>query len=253
MDQEGAKNEIVRLADADALARTAAERIVADSKDAIALRGQFTIALAGGSTPKKAYGLLASAPFASEIEWSRVYAFFGDERFVPKDDDNSNYKMANESLLSKVPIPTSNVFPVPTDKATPGDAAKAYEATLRAFFDDDTNPPRFDLILLGLGDDGHTASLFPNASSLGMQDFWVVWSPPGVLPPPVDRITFTNAVLNAARHVLFLVAGANKAEALADVLEHDASALKRPAAGVRPTNGTLTWLVDQEAAKLLKS
>lgn len=252
MDQERAKQEIVQVADAETLAREAAQRVVSDAKEAIAARGRFVIALAGGSTPKKTYELLANPPFSGEIDWSKVYAFFGDERFVPADDERSNFGMAWEALISKVPLPENNVFPVPTEMATAGDAARAYEETLREFFGAG-NSPHFDLILLGMGDDGHTASLFPEADTLGMKDFWVVWSPPGTLPPPVDRITFTFAALNAARHVLFLVAGDKKAEALADIFERDASSLKRPAAGVQPTDGTLTWLVDQAAAKDLKS
>ncbi|HEX5324002.1 MAG TPA: 6-phosphogluconolactonase [Capsulimonadaceae bacterium] len=251
MAQEVTKPEVIRISTADDLAREAVDRIVADAQRAIAERSRFLIVLAGGSTPKRTYELLSSPQWADKIDWSKVYAFFGDERFVPPDDDRSNFGMARETLLSRVPIPESHVFPVPTDKATADDAALAYGATLREFFEEDSYPPRFDLVLLGMGDDGHTASLFPGAGTLGIQDFWVVWSPPGTLPPPVDRITFTFSTLNAARHVLFLVSGEKKATALADILQGDASSIKRPAAGVQPTDGTLTWLIDDAAAKEL--
>jgi 6-phosphogluconolactonase len=233
----------------DDLAGRAAGLIRAAAAVAVGERGRFTLALAGGSTPEKAYRLLAADDGA---RWDRTLLFFGDERFVPADDPRSNLAMVRRSLLTG-PVTAARVFPVPTARPSAADAARAYAATLAAELGvpPDGPPPRFDMVLLGLGDDGHTASLFPGQPALSERDAWVVSSPPGVLPPPVDRVTFTFPTLNAARAVLFLVAGANKAEALRDVLEGGADRERRPAAGVRPTAGSVTWLIDEAAAGLL--
>jgi 6-phosphogluconolactonase len=178
--------------------------------------------------------------------------FWGDERFVPLDDERGNYAMAQRSLIAHAPLPTGHVFPIDTSLPTVHDAAAAYERTVSAFFpQNDKTTPRFDLFLLGLGDDGHTASLFPGMPSLAVTDRLFVATPPGVLPPPVDRVTATFPLINAARHVAFLVTGPSKAEPLQAVLEGGATATTHPAAGVRATDGTLTWLVDREAARLL--
>jgi len=163
--------------------------------------------------------------------------------------------MAHRTLLARVPVPAAHVFAVPTVGHTAAEAAAAYAGTLRRFFAAAASdvPPCFDLILLGMGDDGHTASLFPGAAALRVDDAWVTWSPPGTLAPPVDRVTMTYPVLNAARHVAFLVAGQSKAPALRDVIEGRANRDAQPAAGIRPTRGTLTWLVDDDAASLLSA
>jgi 6-phosphogluconolactonase len=239
--------------DPDDLARRAADLLVETARTAIGQRGRFTVALSGGSTPEKCYTLLAGPEYSGQIDWTRTLLFFGDERFVPHHDSRSNYALARRTLLDLAPIPAANLFPVPTDRPTPGDSARDYAATLaRAFaIAPDGPPPRFDLILLGLGDDGHTASLFPGANALNETRAWVASSPPGVLPPPVDRVTFTYPVLNAARHVAFLVAGAKKADIFKAVLEGNAGPAVHPAAGVRPTKGALTWLVDTAAAARL--
>lgn len=247
MAQVAQEPELVRVKDAEELAHSAAKIIADDAEQAIEKRGRFVIALAGGNTPKRTYQYLAR-DHKDRIDWSRVYAFMGDERFVPPDDPRSNFGMARETVLKDLPIPKDHVFPVPTDKASPVESAHAYEATLRKFFAGE-DPPRFDLILLGMGDDGHTASLFPGAATITIRDRWVVSSPPGTMPPPVDRITFTFVLLNAARHVLFLVSGESKAAALADIFENHPDPIKRPSAGVRPTDGTVTWLVDEAATK----
>lgn len=245
MAQEVDKRDIVQVQDAEELAHAAAKIIAEDAQKAIAQRGRFVIALAGGSTPKTTYKYLAR-DHADKIDWTKVYAFMGDERFVSPTDPLSNYGMARETLLHDLPIPEDHIYPVPTDKASPIESASAYEKTLRGYFKGE-DLPRFDLILLGMGDDGHTASLFPNAATIGIRDRWVVESPAGTMPPPVDRITLTFPAINAARHVVFLVSGEKKAAALADIFENHPAPIKRPAGGVHPTDGTLTWLVDKAA------
>ncbi|MGD0383928.1 MAG: 6-phosphogluconolactonase [Thermoguttaceae bacterium] len=240
-------------ADSHALAFRAADIVIQAARDAVAQRGRFTFVLCGGSTPEKTYALLAEADRAAAIDWPRVYLFFGDERLVPAEDPRSNFGLIRKNLLARVPIPPANIFPVPTQGRNAAEAAAAYAKMLADFFSkpEQTVPPRFDLIFLGLGGDGHTASLFPFAEALDVTDTWATWTSPGTMPPPVDRITLTYPVLNAARQVIFLVSGKDKASALRDVLEGQASYEDRPAAGVRPADGTVIWLVDKEAARLL--
>ena len=237
--------------DSDDLAVHAADLITQATQEAIRARGRAMQALAGGSTPKKTYSLLAQPERRSRIDWAHTYLFFGDERFVPLDDPSSNFAMVQRTLLAPVSVPAGHAFPVPPQLGTA--AAAEYAATLTKAFGigDSCDPPRFDLILLGLGEDGHTASLFPGAVSLWVTDRWVVASPAGTLPPPVERITLTFPVLNAARAILFLVSGQNKAAALHDVLEGQPSREERPAVGVCPVDGTLTWFVDEAAASRL--
>lgn len=237
----------------DALAAAAVERILAAAAAAVRDRGRFTLALAGGSTPERAYALLAQPANAARLDWARALMFMGDERLVPLDDPRSNYAMAHRSLLAHVPLPPANVFAVPVQLGHA--AAGAYAATLaeKLAVPAGGPPPRFDVILLGLGDDGHTASLFPGKPALDEHTAWIVASPPGVLPPPVDRVTFTFPVLNAARQVIFLVAGAAKAAMLREVLEGRPAVRERPAAGVAPAEGELVWLVDEPAAAQLSA
>jgi 6-phosphogluconolactonase len=245
---------LVICSNLEALAQAAADFVVGCAREAIHERGRFVLALAGGSTPERMYDTLAWPDRAAGIDWPTTYVFMGDERMVPPDDPRSNYGMARRSLLAGVPLPPQNVFPIPTQGLTAAEAAAGYAVTLARFFGADAggpSPPRFDLILLGLGEDGHTASLFPGAAALGMEDAWVTWSPPGTLPPPVDRVTMTYPVFNTARHVAFLAAGAKKAAVLRDLLEGHVTREKCPAAGIRPADGTVTWFVDGDAASLL--
>jgi 6-phosphogluconolactonase len=239
--------------DAEDLAARAAGRFLQVARDAITRDGRFCVALAGGSTPEKLYTLLAQPEYAAQLDWSRSFFFLGDERFVPLDDPRSNFALIQRTLLASGRVPAGHVFPVPVHLPTAGAAAAAYEETLAGAFavSHRRQPPRFDLILLGLGDDGHTASLFPHAPSLAVSDRWVVASPPGTLPPPVDRITLTYPVLNAAHRVIFLVSGEKKAAVLQEVLEGQPRPETRPAAGVRPVDGTVEWLVDEAAAHAL--
>ncbi len=242
-----AQPELMICDDSEELATAAAERISRAAAEGIAARGRFTLCLTGGSTPRRTYTILARQQGPASVDWSKTFLFFGDERFVPPDDDRSNYKMVRQSLLQNAPVAADHVFAVPTQLSSPQKAAEEYARTLKAFFGGGAWP-EFDLVLLGLGDDGHTASLFPGAAALRVTDRWATFSPPGVLPPPVDRVTLTFPVFNAARQVMFLVSGANKTEALAEVYQGRASVKQRPAAGIRPAKGHTVWLVDRAAA-----
>jgi 6-phosphogluconolactonase len=245
--------EVVVLPDPAALAQEAARRFVEAACQAIVERGHFTVALAGGSTPTGLYRLLAQCPYRDQIEWYRTFTYFGDERCVPPDHPDSNYHAAREALLASGSIPAANVFRM-AGELGPDAAARAYAAILRRNFDL-TGPARpcFDLILLGMGDDGHTASLFPGMPALMERRRPVVGSEvPGYVRPAVSRVTLTLPAINAARQVLFLVAGASKAAALAAVLTGHEPADPLPARRVRPAVGGLTWLLDQAAAAGLR-
>jgi 6-phosphogluconolactonase len=230
------------------LFHAAAEEFISTARTAIGAQGRFTVALAGGSTPKGLYSLLASnyANFA----WNRVFLFFGDERHVPPTDPESNYRMANESLITKISIPAENVFRVPTENPDAAAAALAYENDLRRFFELKPQQfPRFDLILLGLGPDGHTASLFPDSPALEEQSRLVVanW----VAKFNTYRITFTFPVLNRAAEVMFLTCGADKADMVRQVLETKTTP-PLPSQRVQPSDGKLLWMLDEAAAAKLK-
>lgn len=239
-------SEIRRYPDANQLAQAAAELVVALSRPAISERGRFTLALAGGSTPKALYQLLAHERYAGQLEWAHVHLFWGDERCVPSDHPDSNYRMVREALLQQVPLLTENIHPMHGD-IDPAQASAEYEQRLRVFFGNGL--PVFDLILLGMGDDGHTASLFPGTATIYEQQRWVI----GHYVEKLDvwRLTLTPPVLNAAANVAFLVAGKSKAERLRDVLKGPFQPDVLPAQIVKPTGGQLLWLVDEDAASLL--
>jgi 6-phosphogluconolactonase len=243
--------ELRKLTTPQDLFQAAAEEVLRAAAEAIARRGRFTIALSGGSTPRNLYTLIAANASAS-LPWDQMFFFWGDERHVPLNDPDSNYRMAKETLLSKVPIPPANIFPVPADNPDAAAAAQAYEDTLRKFFALAAGEfPRFDLILLGMGPDGHTASLFPETAALQEKSRLVVanW----VEKLSNSRITFTLPVLNAARCVAFLVSGADKAAVLHEVLEGKAPGEKYPSKLVRPIEGKLIWFVDRAAASDLST
>jgi 6-phosphogluconolactonase len=225
------------------LAEAAAREFAAKAEEAIEERGRFAVVLAGGSTPESTYQILAR-DYSDRIDWSKVYVFFGDERAVPPHHEDSNLKMASEVLLDHVPV--GNVHRI-RGELPPDEAAEAYEEELRTFFQTE-DVPRFDLILLGLGADGHTASLFPETPALEVHDRWVVANP--VLKLDTTRITLTVPVINAARAVIFLVAGENKAEALREILEGESDPHAYPAKLVQPPGGP-KCMVDQSAASLL--
>lgn len=238
------------FSDDAALADRAFALFTEAARESIAARGRFTVALTGGSGPKGLYQRLAREP--DSVDWASTYVFLGDERFVPYDDKDSNYGMCKKLFLDQVPVPADNVLPIPTDTPTLADAATDYAATLiRVLGPADGQPPVLDLILLGMGDDGHCASLFPGKPTLNITDVWAVGSTPGTLPPPVDRVTVTFPVLNAARRVLFLVPGESKAKSVRDIFEGDPPKEVHPSAAVQPTDGTLLWLLDKPAASLL--
>jgi len=230
--------------DIDALSRVALEELLRVMQDAIKQRGRFVIALSGGHTPAKLYTLWAHAEnYGVETPWDRVHLFWGDERYVPQDDPLNNYRMTRETLIEHVAIPAANVHPVPTNLPTPEKAAEAYETELRRFFGG--NAPAFDLQLLGLGVEGHTASIFPDSPALEEKQRWVM----AVEAPakPVRRLTMTPVVLNEARNTFFLVAGADKRQILAALRsEPESKASQYPAALIRPAGRTL-WFLDQAA------
>ncbi|HJR06125.1 MAG TPA: 6-phosphogluconolactonase [Pyrinomonadaceae bacterium] len=234
--------------DAADVARAAADRFVELARESIEARGRFSVALAGGSTPKRIYELLASDELRDQVNWSEVHIFFGDERCVPPDDADSNYRMANEALLSQVPLPEQNVHRMRGE----GDAvanARLYEDELRGFFGD-VDWPQFDLIMLGMGDDGHTASLFPETHALDVQSAWVTsnW----VEKFNTYRVTLTAPAINHARNVMFIVTGASKAERLQEVLYGARDAHRLPSQLIQPQEGALAWFLDEAAAKLLR-
>jgi 6-phosphogluconolactonase len=232
--------------DLAALNRAAAEEFVRCAKTAIRDHGRFAVALSGGNTPRSVYALLAEE-YNSSLPWDRVFVFFGDERHVPPDHPDSNYRMANEALLTQVPIPPANVYRIQAELEADTAAMKC-EQVMREFFHlDKGQAPRFDLILLGMGEDGHTASLFPGTAALKETSRLVVANVVEKLQ--TERITFTLPVLNAAAEVLVMIAGGNKAEVLRNICR--SSAPIYPIQLVQPANGRLLWIVEQHAAALV--
>jgi len=237
--------------DADALARAAAKDFLATSLQAVRERDVFSVALSGGSTPKRLYELLANPAesFFNSVPWEKTHFFWTDERHVPPDSPESNYRMVNEAMLSHVPTPPSNVYRVLSERSNAQDAAAEYEKTLRQFF---TNAPRFDLELLGIGIEGHTASIFPGSEIARENSLWV--ASPWIEKLKSFRITLTLPVLNDARSILFLVSGVEKAQILRTILETKPDGNEPlPAQAIKPVNGKLKWLVDKAAAGGLNS
>jgi|SRR5579859_5282183 len=231
------------LPDPQALAEAAARHIVERAHAATRERGRFSIALSGGSTPRDLHLKLSSAPLVDQVDWDRVHVWFGDERCVPPDDERSNFRMADETLLSKVPIPPQQLHRM-RGELPPEDAAADYERQLHEFFGEE--PPSLDLILLGMGDNGHTASLFPGLKAVREQHRWVMAE--YVAEVSMWRLTLTPLVLNLAREDLFLVAGPAKAHMLRQVLEGPYAPDERPAQVIRPAVGEVFWMVDAAAA-----
>ena len=230
------------LPSATALADAVAGRFIAAAGDAIDSRGRFVVALSGGSTPRDTYRRLGSEALVSRVMWSRVQVLWGDERCVPPHHAESNYRMARETLLDRVPIPAANVHRIHGED-DPATAAEVYEATLRTLL-------RIDLVLLGLGEDGHTASLFPGSAAVHERTRWVMAARASAAS--LWRITLTPVVINAAAEVLFIVSGAAKAGILRRVLEGPRRPQSLPAQAIAPTNGRVRWCVDAAAAAELQ-
>jgi 6-phosphogluconolactonase len=243
--------EVKILADSSAIAQTAAVLFLEAAQDAVREKGSFSVALAGGSTPKALYGLLASSPLLqAKVPWSKIQFFFGDERHVPPDDPESNYRMAREAMLDKAPIDPKQVHRIRAENPNAAEAAAAYEAELRECFHLRAGQfPRFDLILLGMGPEGHVASLFPGTTAMNEERRLVVSNWVGKFF--TDRITMTLPVLNNAARIIFMAHGAEKALALKGVLEGPYEPDQLPSQAIRPAAGKLLWLLDPTAASKL--
>jgi 6-phosphogluconolactonase len=239
-------NNIVVLPDPEALAHETAKWFAELVREAAGSRGRFSVALSGGSTPGRLYELLAAEPYRARIPWPQVHLFWGDERCVPPDNPGSNYRLADELLVSQVPIPAENVHRM-RGELEPEAAAQAYQRVLEDFF---CGPrARFDLVLLGLGQDGHTASLFPGSPAMAEMERLVAPATALYQDRPAQRLTLTLPAINASRQVLFLVNGSAKAQVVKAVMEGPAGHL--PAQRIQPAAGRLTWLLDAAAASLL--
>lgn len=232
----------------DELSYRAAEVFCKTASEAIERNGRFTVALTGGSSPANLYKLLAHPPFAAKVRWDKTYVFWVDERWVPLDDTRSNAKMTFETLLDHVPVPTNHIFPMWANEEPEAFALK-YEAQIQKHFDGEA--PRFDLILLGMGDDGHTASLFPGTEVLHEQKKLV--QAYYLAPQSMHRITLTAPCINAGKKIIFLVFGDKKADALHEVLEGPANINKYPSQLIKPPGAEVIWLVDEAAARKLKT
>ena len=240
--------EIRIYKDLPAMSRAAAQVIVETAINALQSRGQITLALSGGSTPLALFGLLAQSPFRDRLPWRQMHFFWADERCVPPNHPESNYGQAQRTLFDHVPAPPGNLHRV-HGELEPSSAAQEYVRELRESADGDLAWPRFDLVLLGMGADGHTASLFPGSSLVDEPDSPVLAVTARYQGRPANRVTLTPLVFNTARNVLFLVSGQEKADALAAVLSGSYDPLLWPAQRIHPPDGTVTWIVDGAAAR----
>ncbi len=241
-------SQVECFVDATTLQREAANTIAQLLHEAVAQRGNASLVLSGGSTPKAVYELLGAEPLRSQVAWSKVHVFWGDERCVPPTHPDSNFRMAHSALLEKIEIPATNIHRIQAEQH-PGAAAASYEEELRTFFRLKASPaPQFDVTLLGMGEDGHTASLFPNTTILSETERLVA----DVFVPTFNahRISMTFPALNTSRTIVFLITGKSKAEILRAVLEGEPN--RFPAQRIQPTNGRLVWYVDKAAAAKLK-
>lgn len=251
MTATATSREVLILPDAAALTRRAAEEFLKAATEAVAQKGAFAVALSGGSTPRSLYTLLSDdSLFRSKLPWQKIHFFFGDERHVPPDSPESNFRMANEALFSKGLVKPEQITRIKGEYPDAEKAALEYEHALRAYFKvRDGEYPGFDLVLLGMGDEGHTLSLFPGTRALHATNRIVVHNWVGKLF--TDRITLTAAAANQAERVIFMVTRADKAPALKAVLEGPYEPEQLPAQLIQPVNGKLLWLVDQDAGSML--
>lgn len=244
----GYPGELRVYGSAEQLARATAELFVKAASESISTRGRFRVALSGGSTPRRIYRLLSTSMFSDRVDWSRTDIFWGDERYVPADDLDSNYRMTAEALLRHVPVPSANIHRVPTEINSPSAAAAAYEDDIRQAFHDSTSVPQFDLVYLGLGANGHTASLFPHSAALNETSRLVLAD--FVAEVNTWRISMSAPLLNRGRAVAFLIQGQEKAEVLREVLLGPRDPERLPAQLIAPV-GKLLWMVDEAAAALV--
>jgi 6-phosphogluconolactonase len=242
------KPRIQVLPDLEAMSHKSAEMFVNTSRTCIASQGKFSVALSGGSTPKKLYSLLGSAEYRPQVDWQRVHFFWVDERCVPKEHEESNFRIAFDRLLSKISIPDGNVHRIKGEE-DPDKAAREYEEEVRKFFGM-SGLPIFDLVILGMGEDGHTASLFPGSHLL--KERIRLAAPVYLEKPNWNRITLTLPVMSNATQILFLVAGHSKAEVVYEILGNGRKKERYPAGLISPVHGSITWLIDQEAAEKLR-
>ncbi|HEX8991036.1 MAG TPA: 6-phosphogluconolactonase [Anaerolineales bacterium] len=231
--------------DLDALSQAAAVVFVGSCAAAIPARGRSLVALSGGNTPTRLYEALARSPYAEQVDWLHLHVFWGDERCVPPDDPQSNYRQAKDAFLSRVPLPEENIHRV-MGELQPEQAAAAYARTIKTYATPPLDWPRFDLVLLGMGDDGHTAALFPGSPVEMTGSTAAVTA--DYEGRPANRVTLTSHVLNAARRVLFLISGESKSQTLAHVLSGNYQPEILPAQRIRPEDGELIWMVDRAAA-----
>ncbi len=250
MTKVSVKREILVVENPDELSSRAAQEFVRQAGEVVQVKGFFTVALSGGSTPKGLYAMLASEQYRERVPWSKVHLFWGDERCVSPEHPDSNYCMTRALLLDKVPIPKENIHRIPAEQEDHIHAAMEYEQTIRAFFHTETGRlPRFDLIILGMGEDGHTASLFPRTSTLKETDRLV--SANYIEKLGAYRLTLTVPVINQAANVLFLISGESKASVLKEVFEGEYQPQQLPSQLIRPANGRLLFMVDRMAASKL--
>ena len=249
------KPNVQIVADADAVARRCLEIFVAAAEAAIKTKNVFYLAISGGHSPQKFFELLGKDPVAKALDWNKTHLFWVDERYVPHDSPLSNYKLAADTFLTKIPIPKGNVHPIPTDYEDFNSAAKQYEKTIRSVFRIKAGQvPKFDLVVLGMGADGHIGSLFPNSNaSFDTTDLaCVVYLLDQKLPDQtVTRITLTHPVLCAASQLVVLVTGTEKADILKEVLASQPDEVRYPVHALWPALDRISWLVDSPAAKLL--
>ena len=240
------KSDIRIFDNLESLSRAATELFIETSAQAIFGRGRFLFALSGGGTPTESYKLLAQSPYKEQVDWPRVNVFWGDERCVPIEDSENNYRQAHDVLLGYVPIPLENIHRVESS-LEPIEAAKDYALVLKRFASPPLDWPRFDLVLLGMGEDGHTASLFPGSEVNVSTPTMAVTAQ--YQDRPANRVTLTPLVFNSARRIVFLVSGESKAQTLASVLYGGYHPEQLPAQRIRPTDGEIIWMVDKLAAK----
>lgn len=230
------------------LSKEAASFFVEKAREAVQQNGRFTVALTGGSSPVQMYNLLAQQPFLEQVPWQETHIFWGDERWVPLTDDRSNARMAMETFLNKVPVPPKQIYPMWEDDVEPEEFAKKYEQLLQSHFGQQA--PQFDLILLGMGDDGHTASLFPGTEVLQEQAQWV--QAYYLEPQSMYRITLTAPLINQAKTICFMTFGDNKAPALHEVMEGERNPEQYPSQLIQPKDGEVHWFIDEAAASRLE-